>query len=60
MASQSRYVQYAHHCLRFAEDAKSKGDRQIFLEMADAWTHVALVDRDVSRQTTLDAFRAAD
>jgi hypothetical protein len=55
MASQSRYMQYANRCLHLAEDAQSNGDRQMFLEMADAWTHVALVDRDVSKQTTLDA-----
>ena len=55
MRSQIRYQQYAYHCLRSAVVANGDKERGIFLEMADAWTQVALVVRDVSRQNALDA-----
>ena len=35
------YRQFAQECLRFAAEAKDDSQRQIFLEMADAWTVIA-------------------
>ncbi len=44
MSIRDEYRQFAEECLRFAAEAKDHGRRKIFLEMADAWTVVALVD----------------
>jgi hypothetical protein len=55
MPSRQKYQQFACECLRFADEADDHYQRQILLEMADAWTVIALeaplpVDR-VGRQT---------
>jgi hypothetical protein len=33
--------EFAQECLRLAAEAKDDRERQIFLEMADAWTVIA-------------------
>ena len=42
MPSSSEYQVYAHECLRWAEKAGNDEDRRAFLEMAKAWTQLAL------------------
>jgi hypothetical protein len=41
MSNKQDYQQFAHECLRFADEAKDDKRRQLLLEMADAWTIVA-------------------
>ena len=41
MSTREQYRQFAQACLRFAAEAKDDSQRQIFLEMADAWTVIA-------------------
>jgi hypothetical protein len=41
MSIRQDYQQFAHECLRFAYEAKNDKQRQLFLQMADAWTMVA-------------------
>ena len=36
------YRRYAQQCLRCADEAENDGDREIFLEMATAWTQLEL------------------
>jgi hypothetical protein len=36
------YRQYAFDCLRLADKVKDRAEREILLEMADAWTAIAL------------------
>ena len=55
MSTLSDYRQYAHECARRAAEAKDDQDRRTFLEMAKAWTRVALVEQDVTRQSLLDS-----
>ena len=41
MSTREQYRQFAQACLRVAAEAKDDSQRQIFLEMADAWTVIA-------------------
>jgi hypothetical protein len=41
MSTRDEYRQFARECLRLAAEATDARARQIFLEMADAWTVVA-------------------
>ncbi len=56
MTTFSDYRQYAQECIRWAADAKSDKDRETFVEMARAWSRVALVERDLIRQSLFDTF----
>ena len=49
MTTPSEYQSYAKECARWAARAKSEGERIALLEMAKAWTHVALVEYDVTK-----------
>jgi len=42
MSARKDYREFACECLRLAERAKDGAERKILLEMADAWTIVAL------------------
>ena len=42
MNTADEYWQYAHECTRWAVEAKNEKDRDAFLDMAKAWTMVAL------------------
>jgi hypothetical protein len=57
MGSSREYWQYARECARWAAEAKAKEDQADFLEMARAWTNIALVEADVARQAK-DAFKS--
>jgi hypothetical protein len=54
MSDLNDYRQYAQECVRWAAEATSHDDRQTFLEMAKAWTRIALVEHDVTKQIILD------
>jgi len=44
------YRQYARECIRGAAGAKTEKERETFLEMAQAWTRVALAASDGAKQ----------
>ena len=50
MTSKAEYQHYAGECLRWAARAENETERRAFLEMADAWTRVALVQSDATTQ----------
>jgi hypothetical protein len=54
MATFSEYRRYAQDCRRWAGQAKIEKDKEDLLDMAEAWNHVALVQRDVTRQFAFD------
>jgi hypothetical protein len=55
MTTKAECQHYAGECLRWATKANTEEKRQAFLEMADAWTWVALVQTDVPMQSVADA-----
>jgi hypothetical protein len=55
MTSPSNYQRYARECIRWAAQADIQSDREQFLNMARAWTHVARAQHDVTRQSTFDS-----
>ena len=55
MTIKAEYQEYAIEYLKWAAGAKTEDERQAFLEMADAWTRVALVQSDVTMQFVADA-----
>ena len=50
MGSSREYWQYARECARWAAESKAKEDQEALLQMAKAWTNIALVKADVDRQ----------
>ena len=50
MTNKAEYLYYARECSKWAGTAKNPEERQAFLEMADAWTRVALVQEDVTKK----------
>jgi hypothetical protein len=52
MGSSREYWEHARECARWAAEAKTKQDQDILLEMAKAWTNIALVDCDIARQVS--------
>jgi hypothetical protein len=56
MGSSREYWQYARECARWAAESKAKEDQDVLLQMAKAWTNIALVEADVVKQAK-DAFR---
>ncbi len=54
MGSSSAYWQHARDCARWAAESKRKSERDLLLEMAKAWTNVALAEADVARQVALE------
>lgn len=54
MAMLSGYRQYARQCVEWAAEANNDYERETFLQMAKAWKRVALVERDVARQSLLE------
>jgi hypothetical protein len=51
MGSCKEYWQYARDCSRRAAEAKNEDEQKLFIEMAKAWTNVALVEADVAAQS---------
>ena len=58
MGSSREYWEHARECARRAEEAKNKEDQDVLREMAKAWAHIALVESDVARRSTVDMFVA--
>jgi len=54
MGSSREYWQYAKECARWAAEAKQNDEQELLLEMAKAWTNIALVESDVAKQSALD------
>jgi hypothetical protein len=50
MGSSREYWQYAKECARWAAETQNKSDQDLLLQIAKAWTNVALVEDDVARQ----------
>lgn len=49
MGSTREYWLYAKECARWAAETKNREDQDLFLDMARAWTNIALVEGDVSK-----------
>ena len=49
MGSSKEYWLYAKECAKWAADPTNKDDRDLFLDMAKAWTNIAIVEGDVTR-----------
>ncbi len=49
MGSSREYWQYAGECARWAAQSKDQEDQDLFINMAKAWTNVALVEGDVRK-----------
>jgi hypothetical protein len=58
MTTKTEYQQYARKCILWAARAATEEERRAFLEMADAWTRVALVDRMATARFAGDVKRA--
>jgi hypothetical protein len=49
MGSSREYWQYARECARWAAQSKDQEDQDLFINMAKAWTNIALVEGDVRK-----------
>ena len=49
MGSSREYWLYAKECAKWAAETKSEEDQNLFIDMAKAWTNIALVEGDVSK-----------
>jgi hypothetical protein len=54
MQSKTEYQRFASDCLKWAARSTTDKERNTFLEMADAWTRIALVDANVVSQSAAD------
>jgi hypothetical protein len=54
MGSSREYWEHARECARWAAEAKTTEDHNILLEMAKAWTNIALVESDIARQVLFE------
>ena len=52
------YLKYAQDCARWATKAEDQKDQDAFLDMAKAWTQLALCESDVVRQSAFDRTEA--
>jgi hypothetical protein len=50
MGSSRKYWQYARECARWAARTKDQEDQELFINMAKAWTNIALVEGDVTKR----------
>jgi hypothetical protein len=46
MGSSREYWLYAKECAKWAAETKNKEDQDLFIDMAKAWTNIALVETD--------------
>ena len=49
MGSSREYWLYAKECARWAAETKNKEDQDLFMDMAKAWTNIAIVEADVMK-----------
>lgn len=54
MTTQREYLRYAGQCLRLADKTGSADDRDMLLEMADAWTRIGALQYDAAKQSFFD------
>jgi hypothetical protein len=59
MGSSREYWQYARECARWAAQSKDQEDQDLFINMAKAWTNIALVEGDV-RKLVPEELRASE
>jgi hypothetical protein len=50
MGSSREYWQYARECARWAARTKDQEDQDLFIDMAKAWTNIALVEGDATKR----------
>jgi len=50
MGAPQQYWQRARECARWATEAEKREDQEVLLDMAKAWTNIALVEEDVVKQ----------
>jgi hypothetical protein len=55
MATLDDCQHYASQCALWAAKAANSSERDLYLDMARAWLRVALVDRDVTKQSLSDS-----
>jgi len=58
MGSSREYWQYAKECARWATEAKERDEQKLLLEIAKAWTNIALVETDVAKRSALERHAA--
>jgi hypothetical protein len=46
MGSSREYWLYSKECAKWAAETKNKEDQDLFIDMAKAWTNIALVETD--------------
>lgn len=49
MGSSREYWLYAKECARWAAETRNKEDQDLFIDMAKAWTNIAIVEADVTK-----------
>ncbi len=54
MTTFDEYHHYASECARWAAQEADQRDRDVLLDMAHAWMRVAMVERDVTRQSAAE------
>lgn len=47
--SPREYWLYAKECAKWAAETKNKEDQNLFIDMAKAWTNIAIVEADVTK-----------
>jgi hypothetical protein len=58
MGSSREYWLYAKECAKWAAETKNKEDQGLFIDMAKAWTNIALVETDVTRLASQELQKA--
>jgi hypothetical protein len=53
MSSTEQFWQYAEEALLLALSAESEDDRKSLVELAQAWTHVAMLERQLPDKPTV-------
>jgi hypothetical protein len=56
MGSSREYWLYVRECARWAAKTREEDDKDILLQIAKAWTNIALVEKDVAKQAKHDLF----
>jgi hypothetical protein len=49
MGSSREYWLYAKECAKWAAETQNKEDKDLFMDMAKAWTNIAIVEADVTK-----------
>jgi hypothetical protein len=49
---------YAKECAKWAAESKNQEDQDLYIDMAKAWTHIALVEAHVSKLASEELSKA--